>query len=128
MEGQETILLVEDDVGLRELISRALRQYGFTVLEAAQGGEALLLCEREKDPIHLMLTDVVMPQMSGSTLAERLKLLHPEIQVLFMSGYTEDAIVHHGVLNSNVNFIPKPFRMLALVQKVREVLDSASSP
>ncbi|MFZ5453362.1 MAG: PAS domain S-box protein [Thermodesulfobacteriota bacterium] len=127
LEGKETILLVEDDVGLRELISKALRQYGFKVLEAAQGGEALLLCEREEAPIHLMLTDVVMPQMSGGALAQRLKLLHPEMQVLFMSGYTEDAIVHHGVLNSDVNFIPKPFRMLALVQKVREVLDSASS-
>ena len=128
LEGKETILLVEDDVGLRELISRALRHYGFTVLEAAQGGEALLLCEKEKAPIHLMLTDVVMPHMSGATLAERLRVLHPEMQVLFMSGYTEDAIVHHGVLNSDVNFIPKPFRMLALVQKVREVLDSTSSP
>jgi two-component system cell cycle sensor histidine kinase/response regulator CckA len=127
LEGKETILLVEDDVGLRELISTALRKYGFTVLEAAQGGEALLLCEREKAPIHLLLTDVVMPQISGTALAGRLKLLHPEMQVLFMSGYTEDAIVHHGVLNSDVNFIPKPFRMVALVQKVREVLDNAST-
>ncbi|MEW6658939.1 MAG: PAS domain S-box protein [Thermodesulfobacteriota bacterium] len=125
LEGKETILLVEDDVGLRELISTALRKYGFTVLEAAQGDEALLLCEREKSSIHLMLTDVVMPQISGSALAEQLKLLHPEMQVLFMSGYTEDAIIHHGVLNSDVNFIPKPFRILALVQKVREVLDTA---
>jgi len=126
LEGKETILLVEDDVGLRELISTALGKYGFTVLEAAQGDEALLLCEREKSPIHLMLTDVVMPQISGSALADQLKLLHPEMQVLFMSGYTEDAIIHHGVLNSDVNFIPKPFRILALVQKVREVLDAAS--
>jgi len=126
LEGHEFILLVEDDVGLRELISRALRKYGFTVLEAAQGSEALQICEREKAPIHLLLTDVVMPQISGSALAEQLKLLHPEMQVLFMSGYTEDAIVHHGILNSDVNFISKPFRMTALVQKVREVLDTAS--
>lgn len=125
MAGVETILLVEDDAALRDLISTALRKYGFTVLEASHGGEALLICEREKAPIHLMLTDVVMPQISGSALAERLTLLHPEMKVLFMSGYTENAIVHHGVLDSQVNFIAKPFRLLGLVQKVREVLDSS---
>lgn len=125
LEGDETILLVEDDAGLRELVSTALRRYGFTVLEAAHGGEALLLCESQKAPIHLLLTDVVMPQISGSALAERLMLIHPEMKVLFMSGYTENAIVHHGVLNSQVNFIQKPFRVLSLVRKVREVLDSS---
>ncbi len=123
--GEETILLVEDDAALRDLISTALRKYGFTVLEASHGGEALLICEREKAPIHLMLTDVVMPQISGSALAERLTLLHPELKVLYMSGYTENAIVHLGVLDSAVNFIAKPFRLLGLVQKVREVLDSS---
>ena len=117
---------MEDDAALRELTSTALRKYGFRVLEAGQGGEALLICEREKAPIHLMLTDVVMPQISGSALAERLALIHPEMKVLYMSGYTENAIVHHGVLNSDVNFIPKPFKVLALVQKVREVLDTTA--
>jgi PAS domain S-box-containing protein len=125
LQGDETILLVEDDAGLRDLVSTALRKYGFKVLEAAHGGEALLICEREKTPIHLMLTDVVMPQISGSALAERLRLIHPEMKVLYMSGYTENAIVHHGVLNSQVNFIQKPFRVLSLVRKVREVLDSS---
>jgi PAS domain S-box-containing protein len=122
--GNETILVVEDDAVLRELISTALRTYGFTVMEAEHGGEALLICEREQAPIHLMLTDVVMPQMSGSALAERLKQLHPEMKIIFMSGYTENAIVHHGVLYAQVNFIPKPFKMLALMQKIREVLDT----
>ncbi|MEW6659192.1 MAG: PAS domain S-box protein [Thermodesulfobacteriota bacterium] len=122
--GEETILVVEDDTALRDLISTALRKYGFTVLEAAHGGEALLICEREEGPIHLLVTDVVMPQISGSALAERLSSLHPEMKVLYMSGYTENAIVHHGVLDANVNFIAKPFRLVGLLQKVREVLDS----
>jgi len=126
--GDETILLVEDDATLRELISTALRRYGYTVLEASHGGEALLICEREGGHIHLLLTDVVMPQISGSVLAEHLILLRPEMKVLFMSGYTHDTIVHHGVLDSGVNFIAKPFRLQSLVQKVREVLDSAEDP
>jgi two-component system cell cycle sensor histidine kinase/response regulator CckA len=125
LEGDETILLVEDDTGLRELVSTALSKYGYTVLEAAHGGEALLLCERQQAPIHLMLTDVVMPQISGSALAERLQLIHPEMKVLYMSGYTEDSIVQHGVIEYQVNFIQKPFRVLALMRKVREVLDSS---
>ena len=124
LDGKETVLVVEDDETLRELISTALHRYGFKILEAGHGGEALLICEKHKAPIHLMLTDVVMPQISGTALAERLRELHPEMKVLYMSGYTENAIVHHGILDPKVNFIPKPFRVLALVQKVREVLDS----
>ncbi len=127
LEGDDTILVVEDDASLRDLISKALGRYGYKILEATHGGEALLICESQKSPIHLMLTDVVMPQISGRALAERLKQMHPEMKVLYMSGYTENAIVHHGVLNSDVNFIAKPFRIATLVQKIREVLDTTSS-
>ncbi len=124
--GNETILVVEDDAALRELISTALRKYGFTVVEAGHGDEALLICEQAKAPIHLMLTDVVMPQMSGRVLAEQLAALHPEMKVIFMSGYTGDAIVHHGVLDSGLNFIQKPFKVLSLIEKVRGVLGAVA--
>lgn len=127
LEGNETILVVEDDAALRNLISRALRRYGFKVLEAAHGGEALLICEGQKDHLHLLLTDVVLPQMSGSALAEQVKLLRPEMKVIYMSGYTEDAMVHQGIVDPAINFIPKPFKVVTLVRKVREVLDATSN-
>jgi DNA-binding NtrC family response regulator len=109
------------------LISTARRKFGYAVLEAGHGGEALLLCEREKAPIHLMLTGVVMPQISGRALAERLVAYHPEMKVLYMSGYTGEAIVHHSVLDSGLNFIQKPFNVHRLLEKVREVLGAAPS-
>jgi DNA-binding NtrC family response regulator len=123
--GKETILVVEHQASVRDMIATALRKYGFTVLEAAHGRQALFICERQKAPIHLMLTDVMMPQISGSALAERLMLIHPEMKVLYMSGYSENFILHQGVLNSDGNFIPKPFRVPTLVRKVREILDSS---
>jgi two-component system, cell cycle sensor histidine kinase and response regulator CckA len=121
LHGSETILVVEDEDILRDLISRSLTFYGHTVLVARHGGEALLLCERHPGPIHLLLTDVIMPQMSGRDLAERLASLRPDMKVLYMSGYTENAIVHHGVLETNVDFIPKPFRIKTLLEKIREI-------
>ncbi len=119
----ETILVVEDEEEVRKLAARILQIHGYKVLEAPQGGDALLICERHKNPIHLMLTDVVMPGMSGHQLAKRLKSLQPEMKVLYMSGYTDNAIVQHGVLGEGVNYIQKPFTLDALARKVREVLD-----
>ncbi|MEW6386191.1 MAG: PAS domain S-box protein [Thermodesulfobacteriota bacterium] len=124
LQGQETILVVEDDEALRTLIGEALKKYGYQVLTASHGEEALNLCPQWEGPIHLMLTDVVMPQMDGSALAARLAGRHPEMKVLFMSGYTDNAIVHHGVLDAQVDFLQKPFRVTALLEKVRAVLGS----
>ncbi|MEW6659502.1 MAG: ATP-binding protein [Thermodesulfobacteriota bacterium] len=125
--GIETILLVEDDVALRELMSKVLGKYGYQVREASNGNEALAVCEKEEGPIHLLLTDVVLPQMSGRELAGRVAHLCPEIKVLYMSGYTTNAIVHHGVLDAGINFIQKPVKVLSLLHKVRQVLDGGAS-
>jgi PAS domain S-box-containing protein len=122
--GTETILLVEDEDMLRGLVREMLRKAGYLVLEARQGGEALLHCERHAGTIHMMLSDVVMPQMSGPELAERLRRLRPGMKVLFMSGYTDEAIVHHGVLRPGVAFVHKPFTAEGLAAKIQEVLDS----
>ncbi|HXQ24211.1 MAG TPA: response regulator, partial [Candidatus Acidoferrales bacterium] len=122
--GSETILLVEDEAAVRELVRRVLSEQGYQVLPAADGKEALPLADRHDGPIHLLLTDVVMPEMSGSQLAERLKAVHPETRVLYMSGYTENAIVHNGVLQAGLAFILKPCPADVLVRKVREILDA----
>lgn len=121
--GSETILVVEDEDVVRGLTREILEGAGYKVLEASGGAEALRLCEETDEPIHLLLTDVVMPETSGREVAEQLKLLRPNLSVLFMSGYTDAAIVHHGILDSTVEFIQKPFNPRALVEKVREVLD-----
>jgi two-component system cell cycle sensor histidine kinase/response regulator CckA len=120
--GEETILLVEDEDVLRGLLAKFLRLYGYTVVEARHGGEALLACERHQGPIHLMVTDVVMPQMSGRELADRLTPLRPEMKIIYMSGYTEDALVQHGVADLSVAFLQKPFKPIELARQVRAVL------
>ncbi|MGQ9510037.1 MAG: ATP-binding protein, partial [Thermodesulfobacteriota bacterium] len=123
--GNETVLVVEDEEVVRKLAVRLLKRQGYRVLEAPDGGQAFLLCEKYSAPIHLILTDVVMPGMSGRELYERLKVIHPDARVLYMSGYTDNAIIHHGVMEEGIDFIQKPFSLEALARKVREVLDKA---
>jgi signal transduction histidine kinase len=122
-KGSETILLVEDAGLVRTLAREVLQTSGYRVFQAASAEEALLSCEKNKEPIDLLLTDVVMPGANGRQLAERLLKMYPQMRVLFMSGYTEDTIMHHGVLDDGINFIQKPFGPSALAVKVREVLD-----
>jgi len=124
--GTETILLVEDVGGLRLLGKRMLESAGYTVLTAANGEEALLLLERYEKPVQLMVTDVVMPGMSGRILAERFDATRPGMKVLYVSGYTGDVVVRHGVLDEGMPFLGKPFTAVELTRKVREVLDSES--
>jgi DNA-binding NtrC family response regulator len=125
LEGSETILVVEDEDALRTLLCRFFRLYGYNVLEARHGGEALLTCERHPGPIHLMVTDVVMPQMSGKELADRLAPLHPEMAVFLMSGYTGSDLTGYGAPESTQHFISKPFRPMDLLKKVRDFLDTS---
>ncbi len=123
IKGSETILVVEDDNSVRNVICRTLESAGYHVLEAANGDEAIYLCKNQEQSIHLMLSDVVMPNMSGRQLSQHIRKMLPELKIVFMSGYTDNAIVHHGVLDKNVNFIHKPFHSYDLMIKIREILD-----
>ena len=123
LRGTETILLVEDEEQVRAIALNILRRQGYQVMPAQNAGEALLICERHAGGIDLLLTDVVMPQMSGPELAKRLAASRPEMKVLCMSGYTDDSIVRHGVLETGVAFVQKPITPALLTRKVREVLD-----
>jgi len=121
--GNETILLVEDQEVVRRLAVKILRRLGYEVLQADNGARALDIVENHPGTIHVLLTDVVMPGMSGPELAERSRAQRPDMQVLFTSGYTENAISHHGILDTGVNFIAKPYLPAALARKVRLLLD-----
>ena len=123
--GTETILLTEDEDGVRGFVRLVLESFGYKVLAARRGAEAVQICQQHSGPIHLLLTDVVMPQMSGRQLAEQVRGLHPKMAVLYMSGYTDDAVVRHGVLQSGMAFLQKPLTLMMMAKKVREVLDAS---
>jgi signal transduction histidine kinase/ActR/RegA family two-component response regulator len=125
--GTETVLVVEDEEAVRGLTCEALQTSGYTVLEACRGEEAIRLCQQSEKPIHLLLTDVIMPQMSGPELATRINDLCPALKVLFVSGYTDHAIVRHGMLNRDTSFLQKPFSPAELARKVRQVLDEPAA-
>jgi CheY-like chemotaxis protein len=121
--GTETILLVEDEAEVRRLARDMLARQGYQVLEASSGSEALRLWQERGGAVDMILTDVVMPQMSGPKLVERLKALSPDLRVMYMSGYADEVIARHGVLSSEDPFLQKPFSLDSLAQKVRSVLD-----
>ncbi|HLG12911.1 MAG TPA: PAS domain S-box protein [Blastocatellia bacterium] len=124
VRGTETVLVVEDDPVVRSLTVTILLDQGYTVLEAASGNEALDLVEKYSAPVHVLLTDVVMPQMSGKELADKVNSVRPGIRTLFVSGYPDDTIVHHGVLAAGVALLEKPFTPKSLALKLRQVLDA----
>jgi CheY-like chemotaxis protein len=121
--GNETVLLVEDDVSVREFAAHIMKMCGYRVLVASNGETALALCAAEPGDIHLVVSDVVMPKMSGRELAERLATTRPACRILFLSGYTDDVVVRHGILTDDFAFLQKPFSSSALARKVRAELD-----
>jgi CheY-like chemotaxis protein len=126
--GNETVLVVEDEDSVRLLLTQILRRRGYQVLEASSGAEALSIFERQAGEIHMVLTDMVMPAMTGRELANRLAQIQPDVKVIFMSGYTDDVLVRTGALGPGMSFLQKPLRSEALAAKVREALDSPARP
>jgi CheY-like chemotaxis protein len=122
--GSETILLVEDEPAILEITTVILKSQGYKVLAASSPGEAIRLASEQINKIHLLMTDVVMPEMNGRDLAQKLRALYPQLKCLYISGYTADVIAHHGVLDTGLYFIQKPFSVNVLIDKLREVLDS----
>jgi len=124
LSGSETVLIVEDNDSLRNFAQKILYIYGYSTLNAENGEDALRVCKEHNGPIHLLLTDVVMARMGGKEAAERLQPLYPRMKIIYMSGYTDNAIVHHGVLEPGLNFLEKPFTPKGLARKVRKALES----
>ena len=125
--GTETLLVVEDEEGVRNMVVHVLERQGYQVLKAANGLEAMDICQNYESPIDLLVTDVVMPQINGRQLAEILHLQFPSMKVLYMSGYTDDAVIRSGVMQAETNFLQKPFTTVVLARKVREVLDDRAA-
>jgi CheY-like chemotaxis protein len=125
--GSETVLLLEDDEAVRALVRQILEILGYTVLEARGGGEALDFTVRHPGPIHLLLADVIMPQMNGYELAQRLRRIRPELRVLFITGYSHSPLVEQILQEGDAAVLPKPFTATPLAQKVRDVLDRPRS-
>jgi CheY-like chemotaxis protein len=121
--GTETIMVVEDNTMLRDMAQKILERYGYRVLIAGSGDECLRRLTTHDGPVHLLLTDVVMPEMNGRELYARLAPLRPDLKVLYMSGYTDNVILHHGVLEAGIDFIQKPFSVQGLASKIRMLLD-----
>ena len=122
--GTETILVAEDEPAVKKMIKRILTGRGYTVIEASHGDEAVTVATEYKKPIHLLLTDIIMPHMGGKEAAKIIQSIHNEINILFISGYTDDSIVHQGVLDPGVAFLQKPFTPQSLLKKIRDVLDN----
>jgi two-component system cell cycle sensor histidine kinase/response regulator CckA len=122
--GSETVLVVEDEVAVRTLAGRILRDRGYIALEATEGMEALQMVQEYSGVIHLILTDVIMPGMSGKELVSKIEKMRPDIKALYISGYTDEAIVRHGILDPDVAFLEKPFTINGFLSKVQEVLKS----
>jgi CheY-like chemotaxis protein len=125
LTGSETILVLEDETGVRDLVRRVLERYGYRVLVAETPHEALAVAEEQQGQIQLLISDVVLPEMTGPAVAERIVAAQPQIRVLYMSGYTDSDIVHRGVLDEGTPFLQKPFVPEALARKVREVLQAS---
>jgi CheY-like chemotaxis protein len=121
--GHETVLVVEDEPAILNLTRRMLEKHGYQVLAAGSPGEAIRLAEEHRGVIHLLMTDVVLPEMNGRDLAKRMLSLYPDLKRLFMSGYTANVIAHHGVLDEGVCFLQKPFSQKDLIARVREAMD-----